>query len=92
MNSEDAKGSKEATNALSGHAREFALEQHRRFQPVLESADRCDLEHLAMMLLQKRSVDGLNGRHWDASAHLYFEQALVAQLTRLNTEAKEAKP
>ena len=73
----------EASESLSEHAREFALEQHRRFDPMLADAGRPDLEHLALMLLQKRSVDGLNGRHWDASAHLYFETAVASILRRL---------
>jgi hypothetical protein len=83
MNSEAAKGTKKEANTLSEHGREFALEQHRRFEPMLDSADRSDFEHLALMLLQKRSVDGLNGRHWDAGAHLYFEDAVGAILRRL---------
>lgn len=83
MNSEHAKRAKEAGNTLSEHAREFALAEYRRFDPLIRNADRPDLEALAAMLLQKRSVDGLNGRRWDASAHLCFEEAVDALLRAL---------
>lgn len=83
MNSECIKTPPKPQANLSAPAREFALAEHRRFDPMLRDADRTDLETLAALLLQKRSVDGLNGRRWDASAHLYFEDAVAAILRRL---------
>lgn len=83
MNSEDAKTKMALRKALSEVGRQLALEEHRRFEPLLDRADQAELKLLAMMLLQKRSVDGLNGRRWDAGAHLFFEDAVEALLRSL---------
>jgi len=39
------------------------------------------LERLAMHLLQKREVDGLNGRTWDAAAHMFWEKRIAEALS-----------
>jgi hypothetical protein len=41
-----------------------------------------------MLLIQKRAVDGINGRRWDAGAHLYFEDAVVSILERVKSPNK----
>ena len=43
-----------------------------------------------VFLIAKRSVDGLNGRTWDASAHLHFEDKVTETLDRIGKPSKEA--
>jgi len=72
-------------NELSEHSRQFALEHYRVWRNTIANADRADLEALVMVLIQKRAVDGLNDRRWDAAAHLYFELATVAMLKKVSS-------
>ena len=55
----------------------------------LAAADRADLEALVMVMIQKRAVDGLNDRRWDAGAHLYFELATVSILQKVKSPNDE---
>ena len=64
------------------HARKVELE----YRGLLETANRADLEALAMLLIQKRAVDGLNGRQWNAGAHLFFEDAVVSILSLIKNQ------
>lgn len=76
------------SEGLSDEARQFAVERFYEFRPAIEAADRADLEALAILLLQKRAVDGLNGRRWSAGAHLYFEDAVNSMMTKLHIPPK----
>ncbi len=67
-------------DTLDGKARLYALEVFREYRTALENADRADLEALAILLIQKRAVDGLNGRR---CAHLYFEDAVTSILEKV---------
>ena len=42
-----------------------------------------DVRALCHLLLLKRSVDGINGRTWDASKHLDYETAIAETLARM---------
>lgn len=78
--------------ALLGVSREYALEQHRKYRQQLEDCDRATLEALAMLLIQKRSVDGLNGRRWDAGAHLYFDDAVESMIRSMTPNVAGEPP
>ena len=43
---------------------------------LVERLSRKNLEILCMCLLQKREVDGINGRMWDACKHLAWEDRI----------------
>ena len=74
-----------SSDLLGDAARLYALEIFREYRTALEIADRADLEALAILLIQKRAVDGLNGRRWDAGAHLYFEDAVTSILEKVKS-------
>jgi hypothetical protein len=78
--------------ALLGVSREYALEQHGKYRQQLEDCDRSTLEALAMLLIQKRSVDGLNGRHWNAGAHRYFEDAVESMMRSMTPHYPSSAP
>lgn len=82
-----------AAAPLFGDAsRLYALEVFREHRTALKTADRADLEALAILLIQKRAVDGLNGRRWDAGAHLYFEDAVTSILAKLKSPKTPDEP
>lgn len=76
-------------DGLGDISRQYALEQYRIWRDSIAAADRADLEALVMVLIQKRAVDGLNDRRWDAGAHLYFELATVSMLQKVKSPNKK---
>lgn len=72
------------SESLSDHARLRALSVRDQWQDRIETAERSDLNALCLLLIQKREVDGLNGRVWDASAHLYFEESALSLMDKIN--------
>jgi len=69
---------------LDEHAASRARQIGARFSEPLNAMPRGALVRLALLLLNKRAVDGLNGRTWDASAHLLFEQRIEEALSSNN--------
>jgi len=47
-----------------------------RFSDAVEGMDNNSVRALCHLLLLKRSVDGLNGRNWEASKHLDYEDSI----------------
>lgn len=66
--------------------RKLALDVYHEYRPSIEAADRADLEALVMVMLQQRSVDGLDGRMWNAELHIYFETAILSMIERIKTK------
>ncbi len=52
-------------------------------EPV-STIKRKDLQDLCLCLLYKRTVDGLNGRTWNAQQHLIWERRVNINLKRHN--------
>ena len=65
---------------LSDFSRTVALEVYREWRDRIAAEDRRVLESLAMLLLQKRHVDGYSGRVWSANAHQYFSDLVDSLL------------
>ena len=72
-------------DGLGDISRQYALEQYKTWRDSIAAADRADLEALVMVMIQKRAVDGMNGRRWDAGGHLYFELATVSMLQKIKS-------
>jgi hypothetical protein len=49
---------------------------------MLEGMFGDEVRALCHLLLLKRSVDGLNGRRWDAAEHLDYEDSIVETLAQ----------
>jgi len=49
---------------------------------LVEDLDRKTLQNLCLCLLYKRESDGLNGRTWNASKHMIWEDRLSYILRR----------
>jgi hypothetical protein len=65
---------------------DFAMQNYEKYREMIAHCDLPDLEALAMLLIQKRSVDGLDGRRWDAMAHSFFEDAVKSMLEKITHE------
>jgi hypothetical protein len=70
---------------MSEHSRQYAIGIQAKYRDALSACERSTLEVLAMMLIQKREVDGLNGRKWDAGAHLFFEDSVESIMRNLKS-------
>ncbi len=50
------------------------------YKKLVETLPRVELEGLCEILLLKRENDGLNGRKWDSSEHLKYEDSIADYL------------
>ena len=50
-----------------------------------------DVRALCHLLLLKRSVDGINGRTWNASRHLEYETLIVETLAQMGMPNEKAE-
>ena len=53
-------------------------------EELVKDIKRKDLETICYYLLNKREVDGHNGRMWDACEHMDWEDRLSAELKKHN--------
>jgi hypothetical protein len=51
-----------------------------------------EVRGLCHLLLLKRSVDGLNGRTWDAGMHLDYETSIVEMLQQMGVPNARTEP
>ena len=59
-----------------------------KYDQIVEGMDNNSVRALCHLLLLKRSVDGLNGRDWEASKHLDYEDSIVESLPTQPEERK----
>jgi len=54
------------------------------YDRMIDGMFNSDVQSLCHLLLLKRSVDGLNGREWDAHKHLDYERSIQETLKKRN--------
>jgi hypothetical protein len=69
---------------LDEHSAKQARQIGARYAETLNAMEHGKLVRLTLLLLNKRNCDGLNGRCWDAHAHLLFEQRIEEMLDTSN--------
>jgi len=66
---------------LDDYAAELSRAVVVTYAMFLARLSRGEIERLAMHLIQKREVDGMNGRTRDAAAHLFWEKRIAEALS-----------